>query len=166
VHAGFGPTDDESAISTDLGVTSMLAVRPGPDQAQIAGELLRHSEDYLRGRGAKVLYGGAVHPLDPFYLGLYGGSELPGVLDSDPQAQEVFRTHGYREIDRTLVFQRALEGFRAPVDRNHGYAPRDRAFPRRSRRPRQRSDRCPRRSRCPAAGFGDVPHLRGAQGAT
>jgi ribosomal protein S18 acetylase RimI-like enzyme len=118
VHAGFGPSEDEDTLSTDLGVTAMLLVRPSQNQAEVAGELLRYSEEYLRGRGAKVLYGGAVHPLDPFYLGLYGGSELPGVLDTDPAMQRVFLEHGYREIDRTIVFQRTLADFRAPVDRN------------------------------------------------
>jgi len=118
VHAGFGPTDDESTLSLDLGVTSLVVVRPGVDHEQIAEELLRHSEDYLRGRGAKVLYGGAVRPLNPFYLGLYGGSEQPGVLDSDKAAQQLFLSHGYREIDRTVVFERTLVDFRAPVDRN------------------------------------------------
>ena len=112
VHAGFGPTDDESTLSSDLGVTSLVVVRPGVDEEQIAEGLLRHSEDYLRGRGAKVLYGGAVRPLNPFYLGLYGGSEQPGVLDSDKAAQQLFLSHGYREIDRTVVFERTLVDFR------------------------------------------------------
>jgi ribosomal protein S18 acetylase RimI-like enzyme len=118
VHAGFGASEDESTLSTDLGVTSIIVVRPGPDQSQIAAELLQHSEEYLRGHGAKVLYGGSVRPLNPFYLGLYGGSEQPGVLDSDPSMQRLFLSHGYREIDRTVVFQRTLADFRAPVDRN------------------------------------------------
>ena len=51
-----------------------------------------------------MLYGGAVWPLDPFYLGLYGGSGLPGVLDSDTVARELYRLHGYDPIDRTLLF--------------------------------------------------------------
>jgi ribosomal protein S18 acetylase RimI-like enzyme len=117
VHAGFGASEDESTLSTDLGVTSMLLVRPCDDPAIVAAELLRRSEEYLRNRGAKVLYAGAVRPLNPFYLGLYGGSELPGVLDSDLSMQRLLLTHGYREIDRTLVFHRTLANFRAPADR-------------------------------------------------
>jgi GNAT superfamily N-acetyltransferase len=118
VHAGFGAGEDQSSISTDLGTTAMLLVRPNaPDPHAVARELLARSENYLRSRGAKVLYSPAVHPLDPFYLGLYGGSELPGVLDTDQSIQTFFRDHGYREIDRTVVFQCQVGAFRAPVDR-------------------------------------------------
>jgi GNAT superfamily N-acetyltransferase len=78
---------------------------------------LEHCEAFLRDRGAKVLYGGSLHPLNPFYLGLYGGSELPGVLDSDQPTQELFRSHGYREIDRAVQLERELLSFRPPVDR-------------------------------------------------
>lgn len=117
VHAGFGPTDDESRLSTDLGVTAMLLVHPLAHGRGIEKALLDHSEEYLRSRGATVLYAGAIRPLNPFYLGMYGGSELPGVLDSDHQMLEFYRAQGYREVDRVLVFQRDLTEFRAPVDR-------------------------------------------------
>jgi GNAT superfamily N-acetyltransferase len=56
--------------------------------------------------------------LNPFYLGLYGGSELPGVLQSDVVAQRLFASHGYREIDRTLVLHRTLSDFQAVTDRS------------------------------------------------
>jgi ribosomal protein S18 acetylase RimI-like enzyme len=116
-HAGFGPNEEESALSTDLGTTCLMVVRPDCDQAAVAAGLLEHSEAYLQRRGAKVLYGGGIRPLNPFYLGLYGGSELPGVLESDTAAQEAFTSHGYREIDRTLVFQQDLATFEPPIDR-------------------------------------------------
>ncbi len=116
-HASFGPCDEEKDMSTQWGVTSMLMVRPNYQRQGIAVELLRRSEDYLRRRGAQVLYAGGIKPLNGFYLGLYGGSELPGVLDSGPRAQQLFRAGGYREIDRTVVLQRDLAGFRAPMDR-------------------------------------------------
>jgi GNAT superfamily N-acetyltransferase len=78
---------------------------------------LERCEDYLRRRGARVIYGGGIRPLNAFYLGLYGGSEMPGVLESDVVAQRVYTSHGYREIDRTLVFRRELGDFEAPIDR-------------------------------------------------
>jgi GNAT superfamily N-acetyltransferase len=90
------------------------AQREMPD---LADGLLQRCEQYLTGRGAKVLYGGGVRPLNPFYFGLYGGSELPGVLRSDAASIELFRRHAYREIDQTLIFRRSLEGFQIPVGR-------------------------------------------------
>ncbi len=117
VHAGFGPNSDESGLSTEMGATVLLLVVSHPEEQAIAAELLARSEEYLRRRGTRVLYGGGIRPLNPFYVGLYGGSELPGILDSEPQTQALFREHGYREIDRTIVLHRELAGFRPPVDR-------------------------------------------------
>jgi GNAT superfamily N-acetyltransferase len=116
-HAGFGPTDDEQHVSTAMGTTCMLMVRANYQRQGIGAELLARSEHYLQGRGSKVLYAGCIRPLNAFYLGLYGGSEMPGVLDSNPNAQQLFRAQGYREIDRTVVLQRPLAGFRPLVDR-------------------------------------------------
>ena len=116
-HAAFGPNEQENALTTELGVVSLLLVRPECDEPAIAGELLKRCEDYLHRHGAKVLYGGGIRPLNPFYLGLYGGSELPGILQSDCVALELFRSHGYQEIDRTVIFHVDLHRFRAPINR-------------------------------------------------
>ena len=117
VHSAFGPTEDESGLCYQRGVTCMLMVRHEYRRLGIGSELLRLAENYLRSRGAEVLYAGAIRPLNPFYLGLYGGSELPGVLDSDVEAQRLYQAAGYREIDRTIVFQRDLKTYRPPIDR-------------------------------------------------
>jgi ribosomal protein S18 acetylase RimI-like enzyme len=115
-HAGFGPNDDGSRLSTERGITSVVMVRPEADQA-VSGELLARTEAYLRGKGAKTLYGGGSYPLSPFYYGLYGGSEPSGVLESDPRTQAIFRDAGYLEARRSLVLHRDLAGFRPLVDR-------------------------------------------------
>jgi ribosomal protein S18 acetylase RimI-like enzyme len=115
-HAGFGPSADSSTLSTERGVTCLVMLRPGVDRA-VAGELLARSEAFLKSRGAKTLYGGGSYPLSPFYYGLYGGSELSGVLDSDPELMAVFRDGGYRAVHRSLVLNRDLVGFRPVVDR-------------------------------------------------
>ena len=117
VHAAFGPSEDESTLSRQMGVICMLLVRPDYRRLGIGSTLLQLSEQYLRDAGAKVLYAGGIRPLNPFYLGLYGGSELPGVLDSDAEAQRRYEAAGYRAIDRCLIFQRDLSSFRPPVSR-------------------------------------------------
>ncbi|GAG26370.1 unnamed protein product, partial [marine sediment metagenome] len=117
-HAGFGPDESESELSTEMGVTSLVMVRPDCSELEVASGLLGRCEDYLRRSGTKVLYGGGIRPLNPFYIGLYGGSELPGVLDSDTIARQLYPANGYQEIDRTIILQRELSGFEAPIDRN------------------------------------------------
>lgn len=117
VHAAFGPTEDHSGLSRQFGVTSMLMVRPDYRRLGIGHALLQRSEEYLKSHGSTVLYGGGIYPLNPFYLGLYGGSELPGVLESDIEAQRLYRSSGYREIDRCVVLHRELADFRAPINR-------------------------------------------------
>ncbi len=79
--------------------------------------IARSLRGILRGRGARVLYGGGLAPLDPFYLGLYGGSELPGVLDSDATARQTFAARGYQETERTSLLRRELSGFESLVSR-------------------------------------------------
>lgn len=118
VHAAFGPSETEAGLSYTFGVTCLVLVRQDYQRRGIGAQLLARSEAYLRSRGAQVLYAGGIAPLNGFYLGLYGGSELPGVLDSDPQAQRLFLSQGYREIDRTLVLHRDLTSYRPLVDRN------------------------------------------------
>jgi len=115
-HAGFGPSEDAATLDLDLGVTSLLLLHPRADAA-VGDELLNRAEVYLRSRGAKVLYGGSLRPLNPFYLGLYGGSELPGILDSDAALQRFYLGHGYREIDRVFVFRKQVSDYRALMDR-------------------------------------------------
>ncbi len=116
-HAGFGARDDEQGLSNVWGTTYLVMVRANYQRQGIGSRLLAESEAYLKSRGAQVLYAGGIRPLNAFYLGLYGGSEMPGVLDSTPEAQQLFKSHGYREIDRTHVLNLELSRFRPVVDR-------------------------------------------------
>ena len=129
-HAGFGPAEDQSTLSTHSGVTCLVMLRPDAE-GSIAAELLARSEEFLRtfanganppastaaASPARILYGGGSYPLSPFYFGLYGGGEFSGVLDSDARMQAIFCDHGYRAAKRSLVLQRELAGFRPLIDR-------------------------------------------------
>ena len=116
-HAAFGPNEDWNWISTDTGVICMLMVRPDTVEAEVAGGLLEKCEAFLAGRGARTIHGGAVRQVSPFYLGLYGGAELPGVLDSDTVCQRLYGANGYEIVDRTLIYRRDLSSLRPSVDR-------------------------------------------------
>lgn len=118
VHAGFGPNDDGDDLSPELGVISTVQTLHHDAADEISGELLRHAEHYLRQAGARVAYGGGISPIHPFYLGLCGGANLPGILVSNQPQLDLFHAHGYVEVDRILILQRKLAGFRPVVDRN------------------------------------------------
>jgi GNAT superfamily N-acetyltransferase len=98
-------------------VICVVVVQPDGEPARTAAGLVERCEEYLRSRGARAIYGGGMSPWNPFYVGLYGGGDLPGILDSDTSAREAFASGGYRETGRNLLFQRELSGFETQIDR-------------------------------------------------
>lgn len=116
-HAGFGPNRDGSALDTVVGSTCMLFVDNQRHRSEVPRELLLRSERYLVDRGARQLRGGGDLEIAPFYLGLYGGTSVPGILHSDPLLQRLLGNAGYTETSQRVVMQRQLAGFRPPVDR-------------------------------------------------
>jgi ribosomal protein S18 acetylase RimI-like enzyme len=117
VHAGFGPRSDATYIDPAIGTISLLLVEPREDRSQVADELLALAEDYLRGRGSQTIYTGTCDGRGPFYLGLIGGSELPGVPAADEFAVSLFSRHGYVESMPNTLFERDLAGLRPVIDR-------------------------------------------------
>ena len=92
-----------------VGVTSLLAVRPSHRKQGIGAELLKRGEAYLSQCGAEVFVAGGHWPNNPFYMGLYGGSESPGFLCSDALAEPFFLKHGYRIDQKIVVLDRELD---------------------------------------------------------
>ncbi len=117
VHAGFGPSDDGLSLDTSMGTTHILMVDAAERETTLPDELLAASEEYLRNRGATVIYAGGINPLNSFYLGLYGGSEIPGILQTDVLFQAACMRRGYQEIDRVRIMQCDLVRVRPPVSR-------------------------------------------------
>jgi ribosomal protein S18 acetylase RimI-like enzyme len=107
-HAGFGPNPSQTELSRDTGIVCLIGVRPAYQGRGIGSELLGRAESYLTRTGAKTLYAGLLDPLTPFYFGLYGGSEMPGFLASDPATGPFLQRHGYQVFRTAHVFQRFL----------------------------------------------------------
>ncbi|WP_165227294.1 GNAT family N-acetyltransferase [Aquisphaera insulae] len=111
VHAGFGPglpIDSARPLGLDreMGMIAMLAVEPGlPAELDVARALVLEGERYLRSRGAMVLYAGGQFPLNPFYWGIYGGSEGSGFLASHPMVPQVLAGMGYEPIGVTACLE-------------------------------------------------------------
>ncbi len=109
VHAGFGVSDDQSmprTVDSELGSIAMLVVNPEfeTDRELLAG-LLGHAEEYLRSRGAKVIYAGGQYPVNPFYWGVYGGSEFAGILSSHLSFLRTVQNAGYEPVSTTVLLQ-------------------------------------------------------------
>ena len=107
--AGFGPDASGARLDTANGVIGLIGVIPAYRKQGVGAELATRAEDYLRRRGARTLSAGPMEPLNPFTFGLYGGSQSPGFLDSDPTARPFFERRGYRVQETKLVFQRPLD---------------------------------------------------------
>ncbi len=108
-HAGFCASDDKSQLDRSLGAVYMTAVRPEYRRRGIGRNLVQLGQSYLAERGTQLQYLGGMFPLNAFYLGLYGGSELPGLLASDTSAQAFARSLGYEPCDECLVYHRRLD---------------------------------------------------------
>ena len=117
VHAGFCVNEDQTALNKSTGIIFQLLVGPHACRNDIAIGLMEQAESYLRAAGSNRAMGGAAYPHHAFYLGLYGGSELPGILLSDGEALERFRSQGYGEKLRTITMQKELASFRPAFDR-------------------------------------------------
>lgn len=117
VHAGFGPNADLSDLDLSVGIVSALRVVEGESNQQICHELLTRARDYLYGKGANQIHFGSRFPHAPFYLGLYGGSQIGGVIDDDLSTKSALLAFGFREGQKIVTYSRTLAGFRTAVDR-------------------------------------------------
>jgi len=116
-HAGFGASDDHRDVDYRQGTICQVLVAPHEQRGLVMVELLTAAEDYLRRRGATQVYAGCQFPFNPFYLGLYGSSDVPGVLATDRDFVSLLAGAGYTQHARRTLWRRTLAGFRSPVDR-------------------------------------------------
>lgn len=116
-HCGFAPNADRTDLDHSVGMISQLRFRQGKETDEIAAELVRRSIEYLKSKGANSCYGGSQFPFAPFYLGMYGGSRVPGVADEDSLMMQRFLDAKFEKQQSVKVFQLRLSGYRRTVDR-------------------------------------------------
>ena len=115
-HAGPAAASGCNTVDYTEGATCMVMTAPGCGD-DLAAQLLAASEGFLRTQGTATLHGGAAFPTDPYYLGLYGGSNITGVLVSDSVTTAMYEAAGYSPGRKWNVLQRDLSGFRPLMDR-------------------------------------------------
>lgn len=110
-HAGFGPVAPEGPsqrLDYELGTIAMLVIAPGQADDELERGLVLAAERYLRRRGAKVIYAGGRYPVNPFYWGLYGGSEFSGILSAHVAFHRAVTMMGYESVSRSLLLEAHL----------------------------------------------------------
>jgi len=115
-HAGPSSADGHSTADYACGVTCMVLTSPEAEEG-LRLQLLTACEEYLTSQGTVTLLGGAAFPADPYYHGLYGGSDVSGILQSDEKATAMYQAAGYSACRTWAVMQRDLSGFRPVIDR-------------------------------------------------
>ncbi len=111
-HAGFGPAEPggpSHRLDTEMGTIAMLVVDPLlANDPEPAATLVVEAERYLRARGASVFYAGGQAPLNPFYWGLYGGSECSGIVSGHTAFRGAVEAVGYRPAASTVLLEADL----------------------------------------------------------
>lgn len=111
VHAGFGPVEPRGPshqLDVRMGAVVMLVTEPDACAPDLEQGLLFEAERYLRGRGARVIYAGGQSPLNPFYWGLYGGSEFAGILGAHAGFRHAVEQAGYEPVASTTLLEADL----------------------------------------------------------
>ena len=117
VHAAYATDDTGTDLEKSAGVICQLRVVPGEFAEEVSNGLMQAAIDYLKSSGSKTVHFGSKFPCSPFYLGLYGGSRVPGIAEKDEQASAVCKKFGFNDTGEIVVFRRSLVGFRTVVDR-------------------------------------------------
>ncbi len=125
IHCGFGPNSDRSDLDRRNGIICILMTLPVPGQSEICTSLIVRGEAWLKSRGSTSVATGTVFPHSPYYLGLYGGSNVPGILSAHHAIIEIFEKAGYQHDKRILVMQRHLHTFNAVFDRQQALVRRN-----------------------------------------
>ena len=116
VHAGFGANALGTDICTEVGVICAILVRTDYRRQGVARELVKRAENYLKSRGALQVVAGESESRNPFYLGLYGGAESAGFLESDANATPFFAAVGYKPAERYILMRRDISDRKDPFD--------------------------------------------------
>jgi ribosomal protein S18 acetylase RimI-like enzyme len=118
VHASFSVNEQLDDLDHSTGIVCQLKMVPNDRQQEVAAGLLNHACQYLTRQGATIAHVGGHFPRSPFYLGLYGGSRIPGVMAPDRVTLDAFLAAGFEPHDKICVLERSLTGFRTIVNRN------------------------------------------------
>ena len=111
-HAGFGPDEPEGpgqALDRSIGCIAMVHVAPEAGD-EVAVGLIEAACRTLREAGAEVLYAGGRAPVNPFYWGVYGGSEFSGILGEHHRFRMAAEALNFRPCARSILLEAGVSG--------------------------------------------------------
>lgn len=114
-HAGFGCNESHTALSKESGVICTVMVHPSFRRQGIGRQLVDEAETFLKEAGAKQIFFGASKTRNPFYVGMYGGSEPAGFMESDADVAPFAQALGMQPVEQHAVFQRDMNTSRDPI---------------------------------------------------
>jgi ribosomal protein S18 acetylase RimI-like enzyme len=117
--SGFAPDEERSQL-TSKGVICSILVRPSFRKQGIGKALLSHAEESLKQRGATEILIGSQWPNNPYLFGIYGGSNSPGILGSESDAQGFLNKLGYTASSPCTIYHRKLESSLSVADTRFG----------------------------------------------
>ena len=117
IHVGFAPASTMDGIDQSIGILAQIRIADEEHQAAISTGLWECANEYFRSHGTTVCYAGSHFPHSPFYIGLYGGSRIPGIPDDDLSTLTLLREIGFEPAGKISVLQISLSGYRPPVNR-------------------------------------------------
>jgi ribosomal protein S18 acetylase RimI-like enzyme len=116
-HIGSGPVEPGGPSHRPdpaLGSVAMVVIDPEADEQALGPALVGRASRALRERGAEVLYAGGQWPVNPFYWGIYGGSEFSGILKGHEAFRRAVIGEGFREVARSVLLELDLAGVADP----------------------------------------------------
>ena len=117
VHAGLG--DQNHPTERHAGVICMLMVHPKFRRQGIGRNLYEHASRWLQEKNATSITVGSVPPVTPFYVGMYGGAQPLGFLESEEDAAPFCAALGLQEKTRIASYQRDVQNSRDPISVRH-----------------------------------------------
>ncbi len=117
VHAGFSAKADGSDLNLKHGVISQLRIVPEEGQNEVAAALIESAIAYLAKKNVVECSAASQFPWAPFYLGIYGGSRVPGVMSDDVSMMNPLLTAGFEALAEVGVFLKPLNDYRPRIDR-------------------------------------------------
>ena len=116
VLSGFGCAMNGAKLDHAHGVVCLLVVRPDHRRQGLGRQLFQAAEQNLMSRGARRVVAGSQRPHNPYGLGIYGGVDSPGVLESDTSAHGFLKGLGWERVRSVKVFRRDLTGPFSVID--------------------------------------------------